>query len=216
MCFGAKRSILARARPPSPYSLAVVRLRYTDFTRRPWFEGLELTLEAGEIVVVTGPSGSGKSTLLRTLADLEPADRGRVELDGRDRDSFAPAEWRARVLYLHQTPVRLPGSVRDNVEAVAALAAQRPAAEVSLDLELDQPIEQLSGGEAQRLALDRALALDPDVLLLDEPTSALDGDAARAAEQRVARWVRTGRCALWVAHDAGLPARLGARTVELR
>ena len=70
-------------------------------TRRPWFQDLDLVLEAGEIAVLSGPSGSGKTLLLRTLADLDPADAGRVTLEDTERGDYRPCEWRRRVLFVH-------------------------------------------------------------------------------------------------------------------
>lgn len=189
--------------------------------RRPWIEGFDLSLEPGEIVMLSGPSGSGKTLLLRTLADLDPADAGKLLLEGRQRDAFEPCEWRSRVLYLHQDPVRLPGSLRENLDRVGALcvhgdrAIEWPDA-ASYRLEPTSPIEQLSGGEMQRLALHRALALDPAVLLLDEATSALDPDAARAAERAVIEWAGRGRAVFWVSHDPSVGERVQAREVSIR
>ncbi len=185
--------------------------------RLPWIQGLELQLDAGEICVVRGASGSGKTRLLRVLADLDPRDGGELSLAGRACEDYSPQEWRGCVLYLHQTPVRLPGTVADNVTAMLELSAQRgkPRPEL-VDLNGAQPIEELSGGEAQRMALTRALALAPRVLLLDEATSALDREAARGAEARVRTWVDAGGAALWVSHDEELVGRLRARVLELQ
>jgi len=149
------------------------------------------------------------------LADLDPLDAGVVSLRGRAAHEHAPDEWRRRVVYLHQDPVRLPGTVRDNLACVGHLRAQRgKVLEPVPGLDPDVDMTRLSGGEAQRLALHRALAIEPEVLLLDEAGSALDEDSARALEAHVRTWVEGGRAALWVAHDGGLAERLGARTVE--
>ena len=186
-------------------------------TRRPWFEGRSLELRAGEVVVLRGRSGSGKTLFLRTLADLDPADSGEVLLQGAPREGFSPEDWRSRVLYVHQRAPRLPGTVRDNLDRVSALAKQRGVAPISRPrgLEDDQDAARLSGGEAQILALGRALACDPDVLLLDESTSALDWDRAREWEERLLDWAKRGRAILWIAHDPSLVDRLGARVETL-
>lgn len=191
-------------------------------TRRPYFEARDLALEPGEIVVLAGPSGSGKSLFLRGIADLDPIDAGEVRLAGRERASFAPREWRARVLYVHPSGVRLPGTVGDNLEAIRRLGVRARAGaaddgEPVLVLDPEQPADRLSSGEAQALALRRALACEPAVLLLDEPTSALHEDAAREWERRLRAWIDAGRdgdggrSALWIAHEKGLAERLGAR-----
>lgn len=188
--------------------------RFRDLTRAPWFEGVSLELSAGEIGVVTGPSGVGKSLLLRSLAELDPYDSGVLELDDQPASALDPCAWRSRVLYLAQTPARFPGTVRDNLEVVAALGVhrgRRPTFDIPLALDADA--SRLSGGEAQKLALYRALALEPDVLLLDEPTSALDEEAARAAERHVRDFAAAGHAVLWVSHDTALCARLEGRSL---
>ncbi|TDJ75707.1 MAG: ATP-binding cassette domain-containing protein [Planctomycetota bacterium] len=190
-------------------------LQCAGLTRRPWFEGFELELEEREIIVLAGPSGSGKTTLLRAIADLDPVDSGEVFLRGAERMTMAPSEYRSKVIYMHQTPVRLAGTVRDNVAAITGLGVHDSRApDTPPGLGADQDANQLSGGEAQRLALHRALLVDPDVLLLDEPTAALDPDAARGLEATIQDWVRAGHAALWVAHDPELAGRLGARMVR--
>ena len=183
-------------------------------TRRPWFADLDLALEPGEVVCLRGPSGAGKSLLLRALADLDPVEAGSVELDGRARGSHRPADWRRAALYVHQSGVRLPGAVADNVAAIARLAAvDRPPTPVP-GLPGDADAERLSGGEAQRLALHRALLAAPRVLLLDEATGALDAERAQEAEERVRAFAAAGNAVLWATHDDGLAPRLGAREVR--
>jgi putative ABC transport system ATP-binding protein len=188
-------------------------LRVRQLGRPPLFAARDLEVARGEIVVLRGPSGSGKTLFLRALADLDPAE-GALELEGRSREAFAPAEWRAAVLYVHQAGVRLPGTVRDNLERIAAIARRRganPEVPAREDLPLERDAQQLSGGEAQTLALVRALMLEPRVLLLDESTSSMDADRAEAWERRIREWVDGGRAAVWVAHDAELAKRVGGR-----
>jgi len=191
----------------------VAQLEVRGLTRAPWWRDVDLDLDRGEMAVLRGPSGSGKTLLLRALADLDPVDAGKVTLDGRARAATPPATWRRDVRYAHQGAPLLPGTVEENVAAVAALLDVAPTPVPALDPRADA--DRLSGGEAQRIALHRALLGSPRVLLLDEVTAALDEDAAGDAEARVRAFAREGGAVLWVSHDAALAHRLGAREVAL-
>ncbi len=183
-------------------------LSVRSLTRAPWWRNVTFELEASSHAVLRGPSGSGKTLLLRAIADLDPVDGGEVRLAGRLREEFTPAQWRRRVRYVHQGAVRLEGSVAENIAAISSLLGVPP--EPAADLDPAADAKHLSGGEAQRLALQRALLGSPDVLLLDEVTAALDEPAARELEGRVRTYVAEGRAALWVSHDPSLARRLGA------
>jgi tungstate transport system ATP-binding protein len=141
-----------------------------------------LDIERGEILAVIGPSGSGKSTLLRLLQFLESPTRGTITFDGVTRDGAAPLDVRRRVVTVFQHPALLDRSVFDNVSYGLRLRGQRPARDtimaalerVGLAQDARTNARQLSGGEAQRVALARSLVLNPAALLLDEPTANLD------------------------------------------
>ena len=143
-------------------------------------EGLDLTVESGEIVALIGPNGSGKSTLLRVIAGLLPPDRGSVAIDGSPVDGPSP-----RVGLVFQEPRLLPWrTAAENVAyplELAGVPASGRARRVAALLETVGLAEagalipsRMSGGMRQRAALARTLATDPQVLLLDEPFSALD------------------------------------------
>jgi len=158
---------------------------------------------------LVGDSGSGKSTLLRALARLIEPDDGRVLLFGRDWDEFTPRLYRRKVCLLSQVPVALPGTVEDNLNYVLHLHRNLPRVdprhlltEVNLPPHLlTQNAETMSVGEKQRLALARALAMQPQVLLLDEPTSALDEtNAVQVLDLLTAICSRKGLSAILATH----------------
>jgi ABC-type sulfate/molybdate transport systems ATPase subunit len=148
-----------------------------------------LELETGERLAVLGPNGAGKTTLLRLLAGLEAPSAGRVELEGV-QVAGADLDVRRRIGYATQRPGLLSTSVIRNVELPLrwrglAPSARRQASLAALErLDVAHLAERkalsLSGGEAQRVSLARALAVEPQVLLLDEPASGLDAEAHRA------------------------------------
>jgi putative ABC transport system ATP-binding protein len=178
---------------------------------------VDLELDRGATALL-GPSGSGKSTLLRLLNRLADPSAGTVSFRGRDVAAFDPHELRREACMVPQTPVPLPGSVADNVRFGPSLCGRE--ADVPRALELsgldpgyaDRDAGELSVGEAQRVMLARALALEPAVLLLDEPTSALDEQARDGVEETLAR---LDVSMVLVTHDREQAARLAERVVHL-
>ena len=180
---------------------------------RPGLDAASFDLAAGECLAISGPSGAGKSLLLRAIADLDP-NEGELSLDRRSRDAMPAPAWRRLVTYLPAEPGWWADRVGDHF---ADWPAALPIAE-SLGLPpdcRDWPVSRLSTGERQRLALARALALAPRVLLLDEPTSALDPEARDAVESLIRRHLDGGGGALWVTHDAAQAARVAQRSMTI-
>ena len=182
-------------------------------------DDLHLTFEPGAPTVLIGPNGSGKTTLLRVAMGLLPPSGGRVTWGGREQ---APPDRRA---ILFQRPAMLRRSAAGNIRyALAAAGVPRAAraqrtkallAEVGLAGLAERPARRLSGGEQQRLALARALALDPTVLFLDEPTASLDPAATKAIEDIVRAATGRGVKVVMSTHDLGQARRLAGDIVFL-
>ena len=170
---------------------------------------LDLTVEDGETIAVLGASGSGKSQLLRGLAVLEPANYAQARIRETDFGDLETPERRRRLLYVHQEPVRFDGDVRANLERMTGGekldAALEHMAALGLALEVaEQSMATLSGGQAVRVVLARALAVAQQVLLLDEPTAMLDDAAIARVIERLDDWKRAGehRAILWAQHPS--------------
>jgi putative ABC transport system ATP-binding protein len=185
----------------------------------------DVWLEIGPgATAVLGPSGAGKSTLLRLLNRLADPDDGEIRFRGDELHELDVLELRRRACLVPQLPALLPGSVEENVMFGVALA-ERPATNVPRALQLAgldagyaaREAERLSVGEQQRVMLARALALEPEVLLLDEPTSALDERVRAGVEATLCELVHNlGVSAVIVTHDRLQAARLATRTVVVQ
>lgn len=182
---------------------------------------LHLSIPDHAITVVLGPSGSGKSSLLRLCNRLEAPDTGTVRFRGTDLATVDPQDLRRRVAMLFQRPVTFPGTGRDNLREADPDATDERFAELlgmaGLDESfLDRVADELSGGQAQRLCLARALATRPEVLLADEATSALDRAATAAIERLVSDLAVDGIPLVWVTHDLDQARRLADHLVVIR
>jgi len=171
---------------------------------------------------VVGPSGAGKSTLLRLLNRLADPDSGSISYRGRPLDSYDPLALRRRVALVPQLPALLEGTVGSNLAYAAQLAGKRSDAGRCLRLAGLDPgfagrdVAKLSVGERQRAMLGRALAQEPEVLLLDEPTSALDHEARDAIEATLADLRRELEISIvLVSHDPEQARRLGEWVVRM-
>ncbi|MET0614537.1 MAG: phosphate ABC transporter ATP-binding protein [Thermoleophilaceae bacterium] len=179
---------------------------------------VSLSIPSGSTALL-GPSGAGKSTLLRLLNRLADPDEGSVRFHGTDVRELDPLELRRRVGLVPQLPAPVPGSVADNVRFGPQLEGREvdpepPVRLAGLDPSfLDRDASRLSVGEQQRVMLARALALEPEVLLLDEPTAALDG-ATKAAVEDTLRGLG-GVSLVVVTHDEGQADRLSSHVVRL-
>ena len=203
-------------------------------------DGVSLRVAAGEIVALSGPSGCGKTTLLRCINGLETADAGSVrvgthELRGGAPDTRAAAAARERTLLAMRRQVGFVfqhwnlfahRTVLDNIVEAPIHVARLPAAEAreracalleraGISARALAYPHQLSGGEQQRAAIARALAMGPRALLLDEPTSALDRSRRRDLADLLRGMVADGLALLCVTHDPDFAHALGARVLEM-
>ncbi|MGY4402256.1 energy-coupling factor ABC transporter ATP-binding protein [Bradyrhizobium sp. USDA 3315] len=180
---------------------------------------IALTLNAGPPTILVGPNGSGKSTLLRAAMGLAAPSQGHISWGGRED---APPTRRAIVF---QRPVMFRRSVGGNVRyalrgsGVARVEQNRRIGDllalVGLEELADRPARRLSGGEQQRLALARALARDPEILLLDEPTASLDPAATKAIEDIIRAVSQRGIKVVMATHDLGEARRLAGEIILL-
>jgi putative ABC transport system ATP-binding protein len=182
-------------------------------------DDVSATIRAGRCTAVVGPSGAGKTTLLRLLDRLEEPTSGAVELHGKPLPTYDVLALRRRVGLVQQAPVLLGATILEDLRTGAGVSEPEGLALLARaglsGFDLARPTASLSGGEAQRLCLARALAVKPEVLLLDEPTSALDDVAATAVEEVVRALVADGLTAVLVSHDRRQARRLADDVIGL-
>jgi ABC-type lipoprotein export system ATPase subunit len=177
------------------------------------FDGLDAEFTKGQLTVVTGPSGSGKTTLLRIIAGLEPFDRGEVFVEATPvstlSDREASAQRRTTMAYVSQQSLLMDDlTALENVELSLQLrglstgAAEAALEQLALGSRSAHRLRRLSTGERARVALARAIAADPPIVLVDEPTSRLDEANARLVTSLLARMAREREaCVICATHD---------------
>ncbi|NHQ73539.1 ATP-binding cassette domain-containing protein [Roseovarius gahaiensis] len=208
LTFDAAATTAARRDDPRALTLRDVSLTVGD---KALVHGANLTLNAEGITMIMGPNGAGKSLLLKLAHGLTPATGGQVLWGDTPLDDTA----RRTQAMVFQKPVVLRRSVAANVDFALRARGIRDAARrdalldhVGLLGHARQPARLLSGGEQQRLALARALALKPKVMLLDEPTASLDPASVLKIEEIVQEAHSAGTKIIFVTHDPGQAGRL--------
>lgn len=192
------------------------------------WRGVCFDLLAGECLGLVAPSGVGKTLLMRNLVLLDPFQQGEVRFEGKPLTEWFLPIYRSRVMYVPQRAIAFEGTVQDNLRQVFALSLYRQR-QFDLDkiqtwlAQLGRGPEflmrqgmRLSGGEAQILALLRALQLSPQVLLLDEPTASLDAATTAQVEALLYGWLQhPNRACLVTSHDTEQIRRVTHRQLNL-
>jgi zinc transport system ATP-binding protein len=223
------------AREQLPGQAPVVDLRgaVVAYGDRMVLRGVDLTVTSGEFVAILGPNGSGKSTLVRCLLGLVPLKAGSVSLFGVARSTRDIRRVWRRIGYVPQRAGVASGVPATVAEVVAtgrlaargllrrARAADHAAVAaavraVGLADRVATPMSTLSGGQHQRALIARALAAEPDLLILDEPTAGVDLRSQSAFAEALTSFVRAGGTVLLVAHELGPLESLITRTVVVR
>jgi polar amino acid transport system ATP-binding protein len=188
---------------------------------------INLSVRAGEKIVLCGPSGSGKSTLIRCINHLESYSKGRILVDGipLTDDARAIDAVRAEVgmvfqqfnLFPHLTVMQnctlSPINTRKLPKAVAEATARRLLERVHVLDQADKYPAQLSGGQQQRVAIARALCMEPKVMLFDEPTSALDPEMVKEVLDTMVALADDGMTMICVTHEMGFAKRVADRVI---
>ena len=188
-------------------------------------DDVTVEVRSAEVLAVAGPSGAGKSSFLRLLNRLDEPTGGTVRFQGIDYRQMDPRDLRRRVGMVTQTAYLFPGTIADNLRfgplqqglELPANEIEELMSQVGLANRASEDVSHLSGGEAQRVSLARALATAPAVLLLDEPTSSLDAQAKDEVEKLILKLVRgNGLTCVMVTHDLAQAARVADRIMVLK
>ena len=205
-----RRGTVATVSGPSVFELRDV---VAGPTADPILRDVSVSIPAEGITVLAGPSGGGKSTLLRLLNRLDDPISGEISWKGTSLDEWDPTELRRQVAMIFQQPPLFEGTVRDNLCVASPDVSDDRALHVLDHVDLapeliDRDASLLSGGEAQRMCVARALLTDPDVVLADEPTAAFDTAARHTVEDLARKLAASGVALVWVTHDTDQLRRL--------
>jgi len=187
----------------------------------------DLHIEKNKITCIVGESGSGKTTLLKLFNKLISPDKGKIKYMDKNLRDFDSVKLRREVVMLPQSPAIYEGSVKDNLliglkfsekdEVTQEDSLKKILKEVSLNKNLQDNAEKMSGGEQQRLALGRIILLDPNVYLLDEPSSALDEETEYLVIEKMVDHVRKNKKTLiMVTHTKRIAEEFADNIVEVK
>ena len=199
---------------------------HKSFEQKEILKGIDLKIKKGEKVIIIGPSGSGKSTLLRSLNLLETIDKGEIIFNGKEIDENTNInEYRQKIGMVFQqfnlfsnltvkenimlAPINLKLKNKEEAEEEAVKLLKR----INLKDKADKFPNQLSGGEKQRVAIIRALAIKPEIILFDEPTSALDPEMVKEVLKLMQEVAEGGITMVIVTHEMYFAKRIGTKIV---
>lgn len=203
-----------------------VEKMYKSFEGKEILKGIDLKVEKGEKVIIIGPSGSGKSTMLRCLNSLEKMDEGKIIFDGKDVNLETDIDkYRAKIgMVFQQFNLFANLTVKENImlspvnlklksEKEAEKDAVKLLKRINLEEKADKFPSQLSGGEKQRVAIVRSLAMNPKMILFDEPTSALDPEMVKEVLNLMKELANDGMTMIVVTHEMGFAKEIGSKVV---
>ena len=200
------------------YHMGEVEIRAVD--------GIDFSIQKGEIVVIVGPSGAGKTTVLNILGGMDTASGGRITVDGQDITKYSERQLtgyrRDDIGFVFQFYNLIPNlTALENVEMALQICrnpldARAVLKEVGLEERMDNFPAQLSGGEQQRVSIARALAKNPKLLLCDEPTGALDYNTGKAILKLLQEMCREkGMTVIVITHNSAL-APMADRLIKIK
>ncbi|WP_297281020.1 ATP-binding cassette domain-containing protein [uncultured Anaerococcus sp.] len=184
-----------------------------------------LTINRNEVTCIVGPSGSGKSTLLRLINKMISPTSGYISLDGKDIADMDSISYRRKVPMLSQNPITFPGTIRDNLligrkfqekSKLSDKELMDSLAKVKLNMDLDEDISNLSGGEKQRISIARLMLLDSEIYLLDEPSSALDNITEDFVIETMVDMARTeNKTIIYITHSNSMANKYSDRLIKI-
>lgn len=185
-----------------------------------------LEINTGEVTSIIGESGTGKSTLAKLLNKMITPDSGTIYYQGKDLATYDPIKLRREVVMLSQTPLIFEGTIEENLQMGLRFSGKELATkdemkeklnDMELNKTLDVPINKLSGGEKQRIALARVALMKPDVYILDEPTSALDDSTEDDVIQTFIEHAKdANQTVLIITHSETLAKTYGDRIITIK